>query len=204
MSTSSARLPQEKVSVKCKCGKKYRVPANKAGKKVACKGCGDKLKIPRDRNVSERSRGNILAELGIDPVAAEQAYKQEIDRRAQKRTYRCTRCEGEIGADEVKGAYVAGELVCTSCRASDAVVDRKAEREAQEKKAKGGKAAVELISDHRDPKKAVASAIGLGAVFLIGVLGPLWAVVGMGFLKAFAIAFVVAAVGGGAVYRSRA
>jgi hypothetical protein len=203
MSTSSARIPAKKIQVQCDCGKKYRISANKAGKKVTCKSCGEKFRIPRMTEVSDRSRGNILAELGIDPVAAEQAYKHEIERRTQKRTYRCTRCEGEIGAGDVKGAYVAGELVCTSCRASEAVVDRKAEREAEEKKARGGKAAVELITDHHDPAKATASGIGFGVLFLIGVLGPLWAVVGMGFLKAFGIALVVAAAGGGAVYRSR-
>src|SRR6185312_6790459 len=99
MSTSSARLPVHKITCECTCGKKYRVPATKQGKKISCKKCGEKFKVPRETSVSDRSRGNILAELGIDPVAAEEAYKAEIDRRSRgKKSYTCTRCEGEIGA----------------------------------------------------------------------------------------------------------
>lgn len=202
MSTSSARLPAPKIHVSCPCGKKYRVPAAKAGKKITCKACGEKVRVAREAGVSERSRGNILAELGIDPVAAEQAYRAEVDRRSQpKKTYHCTRCEGDIGAHELNGAYVQGELVCPGCRASEVVADRRAERE---RDGKPKKAAVELVSDYRDPKKALASALGFGALFFVGVLGPLWAVVGLRFVWAFAIALGVAGAGAGAVYKHHA
>src|SRR4051794_38983160 len=128
MSTSSARIPVHKVLVECACGKKYRVPAAKSGKKISCKNCGEKLRVPRETGVSERSRGDILASLGIDPVAAQEAYKAEVARREGKKTYRCMRCEGDIGANELKGAYVQGELVCPGCRATDEVAERRAER----------------------------------------------------------------------------
>src|SRR5581483_5944183 len=102
MSTSSARLPVHKIVVECSCGKKYRVPATKAGKKIPCKKCGEKFKVPRETGVSDRSRGNILASLGIDPVAAEQAYRAEAARRERKKMYFCTQCEGEISDDDIK------------------------------------------------------------------------------------------------------
>jgi len=204
MSTSSARLPAPKIHVACTCGKKYRVPVAKAGRKLTCKGCGETFRVPREKGVSERSRGDILAGLGIDPVAAEKAYKAEIERRGKKRVYFCTRCQGEIEAHELKGAYIAGELVCPGCRATDLVADRRAERDQDLRKARGGAAAVELISDHRDPKKALPRALGYGALFFLGLTLPLWAVFGLGLLKALGIGALVALVGGGLIYRTRA
>jgi predicted metal-binding protein len=204
MSISSARLPAPKIDVTCTCGKRYRVPAKKAGKTLVCKSCKGKIRIAREAGLSERSRGTILAELGIDAIAAEQAYKDEVEQRSVKRVYRCTRCAGEIASDEIKGAYVAGELVCPGCRASDLVADRKAEREAEEKKARGGKAAVELITDGRDARNALFRALSYGTVFFIGTTGPLWAIFSVGFLKAFVLGALVAALGAAAVYRARA
>jgi transcription elongation factor Elf1 len=203
MSTSSARLPSAKVLVVCDCGKKYRVPATRAGKKISCKACGLKVRVPRGSEVSERSRGNILAELGIDPVAAEQAYQAEAARRrVEKKNYRCMRCDGDISADDVKGAYVQGELVCAGCRASAEVEDRRA---AEQRQVDGKKpAAVELAAPVSDPRRAMAAAVGYSAIFLIGVTGPLWAVAGLGFFKAFLLGAVVAGMGGATVYRTRA
>ena len=80
----------------------------------------EKLRVPRETGVSERSRGNILAELGIDPVAAKQAYRAEIERRSRKRVYRCTRCEGEITQDEAKllvGILLSAAADTTVCPA---------------------------------------------------------------------------------------
>lgn len=199
MSTSSARLPVHKVLVECTCGKKYRVPALKAGKKITCKKCGEKVRVPRETNVSERSRGNILASLGIDPVAAGEAYKAEVARREGKKTYRCMRCEGEIGANELKGAYVQGELVCPGCRATDEVADRKAERakEAQKEAAKA------LVTDYRDPIAARRAALGYGVLFFVGIAGPLLSLTSMR-VGSIAIALVVAVLGALTVYRHRA
>jgi hypothetical protein len=198
MSTSSARLPVAKILVECICGKKYRVPAAKAGKKITCKKCGDKVRVPREAGVSERSRGNILAELGIDPVAAAEAYKAEVERRGAKKTYRCTRCEGDIGANELKGAYIQGDLVCPGCRATDLVADRKAERakEAQKDAAKA------LITDFRSPEKARRAALGYGLLFFVGIAGPLYTVTKLGFVG-IAIATVIALAGAYTVYRHR-
>ena len=199
MSTSSARLPIHKILVECECGKKYRVPATKQGKKITCKKCGDQVRVPRETAVSDRSRGNILAELGIDPVAAGEAYKAEVTRREAKKTYRCTRCEGEIGSNEIKGAYVQGELVCPGCRASDEVADRKAERAKENQK----EAAKALVTDYRSPEKARRAAIGYGLLFFVGIAGPLLSLTTMTF-SAIGIALVVALAGAATVYRHRA
>src|SRR3989442_44437 len=120
---TSARLPKEKkekVKFSCSCGKRYRVPKTKVGKRITCKACGEKVKVPgrRETAVSDRSRKDILAGLGIDPLAAAQAYEQEVERRRPKRVYRCTRCVGELEPSELKGAYIQGELVCNGCRAT--------------------------------------------------------------------------------------
>ncbi len=199
MSTSSARLPIHKILVECSCGKKYRVPAAKQGKKITCKKCGDKVRVPREAAVSDRSRGNILAELGIDPVAAQEAYKAEVARREAKKTYHCTRCEGAIGPDEIKGAYVKGELVCPGCRASDEVEDRKNERA----KAAQKEAAKAIVTDYRSPEKARRAALGYGLLFFVGIAGPLLTLSSMRF-GAIAIALVVALIGAATVYRHRA
>ncbi len=200
MSTSSVRLPIHKILVECECGKKYRVPATKQGKKISCKKCGDQIRVPREAAVSDRSRGNILAELGIDPVAAAEAYKAEVARRDQKKsTYFCTRCEGEIGANELKGAYVQGELVCPGCRASQEIADRKAERAKENQK----EAAKALVTDYRSPEKARRAAIAYGALFFVGIAGPLLSLTSMTF-GAIGIALVVALVGAATVYRHRA
>src|SRR5581483_12228239 len=119
-------------------------------------------------------------------------------RRGQKKkAYHCTRCEGEIGANEVQGSYVKGELICPGCRATDEVADRRAERE----KATGDKKAAceALITDHRDPAKARRAALGYGALFFAGVTGPLLSATSMRG-GAFAIGLAVALVGAITVY----
>lgn len=203
-STSSARVPAAKIEISCDCGKRYRVPARKAGKKITCKACGESVRIPKPKkpDVSQRSRQQILAELGIDPMAAEEAYKAEVARRTKKsKAYHCTRCSQELVESELKGAYVEGELVCSSCRASAEVSDRKAEREAEEKKRKGP-AAVELTTAP-DPQKALAAALGYGALFLVGIAGPLYFVADLGGLASFGLGLVVAGIGAATVYRTR-
>jgi DNA-directed RNA polymerase subunit M/transcription elongation factor TFIIS len=197
---SSARLPALKVSAKCKCGKRYLVPAAKRGKKIACKACGGAFKVPRDSIVSRSARGKILADLGIDPEAAERNYKAEAERNAQPvKTYRCTKCDGTMQASDLKGAYIKGELVCPGCRASAEVMDRREEERKAERKQKD----VLLTEEVFHPERAMARALGYGALFFVGVAGPLFFVVGARAILAVALGLVIALVGGTMVYRSR-
>ncbi|HZV03400.1 MAG TPA: hypothetical protein VFF73_42240 [Planctomycetota bacterium] len=193
---------ENKITIGCECGKRYRVPSSKAGKKIACKACGARIEVPRETALSERSRGNILASLGIDPTSAEEAYKAEVKKReSSEKVYVCTRCESPIPTVELKKAYVKGELICLGCQAAVQVEDRKAERE----NAEGGKkrAAVELISDHRDPVRDRLVASGYGALMFVGVLGPAWAIFGLRFLPALGLGLVAGIVVGALVLRSR-
>ncbi|MGD1001281.1 MAG: hypothetical protein ABSA67_11355 [Candidatus Brocadiia bacterium] len=44
--TSTAETPEGTIRFQCKCGKSYSTPAMNAGKVIACKGCGERIKIP--------------------------------------------------------------------------------------------------------------------------------------------------------------
>lgn len=191
---------EERISVRCACGKAYRVGAAKAGKKITCKACGAKVKVPGERALSKSSRGFILAEFGIDAAAAEQRYEEETRRETADKVYRCSRCQKRLDAAELKGAYVSGELVCPECRAAAEVSDRKAEREAEEK---GQRAAVEAVSAREDPARARAIALAYGGLFLVGVAGPVYTLTSLGLVASLAIGLAVAAAGARQVYRLR-
>ena len=68
VSSGTGRVTPPKIEVECRCGKKYRVSAEKAGKKLRCKKCRSKLVVPGGKKgqISMRSRKAILAEFGID------------------------------------------------------------------------------------------------------------------------------------------
>ena len=161
MSTSaeSARRSPPKIEFSCTCGKRYRVPASKAGKKVRCRDCKLKVRVPAgDASISLRTRKAILDELGIDPEAAEQAYEQE-----KTKGYVCALCATKLDEDELPGAYGEEGLVCSSCRAAN--VEQRGEQEKTKDKrlqtwSKGG-------SVEGAKKKAYA----YGALFFAGTAG---------------------------------
>ena len=43
--SASTRLDPPKIEFNCTCGKRYRVPADKAGKRVRCKNCRLKVRL---------------------------------------------------------------------------------------------------------------------------------------------------------------
>ena len=66
-SLESQSLPRvsTKVEVTCHgCDARYRVPSEKAGKRVRCRKCRAKITVPA-RDISMRTRNVILEELGI-------------------------------------------------------------------------------------------------------------------------------------------
>ena len=106
-----------KIDVTCTCGKKYRVSAKKAGKRVRCKKCRSKIQVPGaapDGAVSMRSRKAILAEFGIDPDSAEERYEEE-----QNQSYNCSVCACELNEAQLKNSYGEGGLTCSGCRSSE-------------------------------------------------------------------------------------
>ena len=108
-SMGSTRLPEEgeKIEVRCKCGKRYRVPASKAGGQVRCKSCKMRIPIPGEQKISLRTRNAILDELGI---------KTE-DQKPAEGTYRCALCQAKLVGEDVRGAYGSEGLICGLCRA---------------------------------------------------------------------------------------
>lgn len=181
MAMESARLDPPKIEFSCACGKRYRVPARKAGKRVTCKGCRRKVRVPGDAQISLRSRQVILAEFGIDPEQAAQAFEQE-----QQASYACSLCARKLAEDEVGGAYGPEGLVCSTCRA--AAVEQRGEPAAGKKK---DKAAVEWSSG-KDPAAVQRKALTLGALFFAGVTGLVWSVFGLSLLASAGIGAVVA------------
>ena len=205
MSNENAGLPNEKVSVACECGKRYRVSLEKAKTKLTCKVCGKKIRVPRAAAVSDRSRNDILAEFGIDSDVAKAKYKQEKLRETpQPRVYKCVRCENKIRADEIKGAYVKGELLCKGCRDSAEVVDRRAEADKEESERKGRRPAVEgKVLRSKQQREAALLSLGYGVFFFLGIFAPAWVVFDVKLVGAISVALLVGVAGGLAVYARR-
>src|SRR5205823_14746725 len=93
----------ERISVKCECGKGYRVSPAKAGKKITCKACGKKVKVPGVRALSKSSRGDILRSVGIDPDASARAWEEESSGKSKERIWKCSRCSAQLEPGEIKG-----------------------------------------------------------------------------------------------------
>ncbi len=195
LSSGTGRFAQPKIKFTCTCGKKYRVPASKAGKKVRCKDCKLKVRVPGDRSVSMRSRKAILAEFGIDAEAAEQAYQAE-----KEQGYRCTVCSVKLAEDQLAGAYGQEGLVCSDCRAAQI-----AERDADYKKGEGKKkkpAQLDKWSSGTSAEAAQKKALGYAALFFVGTAGFASSVLGLGALGAAAAAAAVAGIGYRVVFKA--
>lgn len=161
-SAESARQTPPKIEFSCSCGKKYRVPASRAGKKVRCKECRTRVRVPGDPAISLRTRRAILDELGIDPEAAEKKFEEE-----QTKGYVCTLCAAALQQDELPAAYGEEGLVCSSCRA--AAVEQRGEpaEKAKKKKAEVKWARQGSVEDARKKAYALGALIGIGSAGFI-------------------------------------
>ncbi len=182
----------ETISFRCSCGKNYRAPVHKAGKRVVCKACGERVRIPGVPLLSKSSRGNILLSVGIDPEAAERAFNEEqllesSRGKAKKKTYHCTRCEDAFDSSELPNAYFEGELVCAGCRN----ILKKDPNEARR-----DKTPAVAIGAPRSNAHAFAHA----GLFFLGFAGPAWTIFHLHGALAVAIGLAVALVGGFAIH----
>jgi hypothetical protein len=196
-SDDSVEENSEKIPVKCECGKGYRVAARKAGKRITCKGCGKKVRVPGERILSKSSRGAILLSVGIDPVRAERNWEEESSKSKGGKTWKCSRCAAPLEPTELTGAYVEGELVCSVCRAG--LEDR---RDAREGKRPLKKDEVAILSAP-NPERARRQGFLYGGLFFVGFTGPLWAVFHLHLVVALLAGALIAAGGGWLVYRTR-
>lgn len=190
----------EKIRVRCKCGKGYRVAPKKAGKKITCKGCGERVKVPGIRALSKSSRGNILLSVGIDPEASHRAWEEESSRSngGATKKWKCSECAAPLESGELKGAYIMGELVCSVCRAG--LEDRREGREGEERAKKHADVA---ILTAMSPERAKRLGVLYGALFFVGFAGPLWAVFSLHFVLAVLVGAAVGSGGGWLVWRTR-
>lgn len=193
MSTSaeSARHAPPKIEFSCTCGKRYRVPASKVGKKVRCRDCKLQVRVPGDPSISLRTRKAILDELGIDPDAAEQAYEQE-----KVQGYVCTLCATRLTDDELPAAYGEEGLVCSSCRAAN--VEQRGEA-AEDKKKKGRK--VEAATQG-SVEAAKTKAYAYGALFLVGTAGFVNAIFAPALAVSLGVGAAAALLGGRAIFKA--
>lgn len=196
LTSETGRYAQPKISFSCSCGKKYRVAASKAGKKVRCKGCRIKVTVPGgDRQISMRSRKAILAELGIDAEAAERAYEAE-----KESGYRCTVCDAKLADDQLKDAYGEAGLTCSDCRAAQ-IAERGADyKQDGEKKKKDKK--LDKWTTARSAEEVRKKALGYAALFFAGTAGLASSVFGLGALGTVGVASAVAYVGYRTVFKA--
>lgn len=184
-SMGSTRLPEEgeKIEVRCTCGKRYRVPASKAGGAVRCKSCKHRIKVPGEQQISMRTRQAILEELGIKPDAKETTG-----------TYRCALCSAKLVGEDVKEAYGAEGLICALCRAQmgGSAIEEPSPAAGEEGKKKPKK---ELDTWVRQGSEtgAIVRAGALGLLVLVGVAGFVNAI----FAPALVVTILMAAAAGG-------
>ncbi|MCO5166963.1 MAG: zinc-ribbon domain-containing protein [Planctomycetes bacterium] len=192
MSTSaeSARRSPPKIEFACSCGKRYRVPASKAGKKVRCRACRLKTRVPGDAAISLRTRKAILDELGIDPDAAEKAYEQE-----QVQGYSCARCAASLTEEELPGAYGEEGLVCASCRAAE--VEQRGEHD-EERKKKDKR--LQTWSKQGSVDAAKKKAWAYSALFFAGTAGFVHSFFAPALVVSLGVGALVAAAGGRAIF----
>ena len=170
MATSSMEsqpLPRvsTKISITCQgCRTKYRVPAEKAGKRVRCRKCKAKISVPA-RDISLRTRNVILDELGI--------------------THDDQPCytPGKNG-DDVDVAALFG-------MDADSADEESSEGEGEKKKKKRE---LKTYVRREDPKRAQYKAGGIAGLVLLGGLGFARSVLFLGWPLAAVLAVVLAAV----------
>lgn len=204
LSSGTGRITPPKIVIICECGKRYRVPVTKAGKRVRCKVCRLKIEVPgspgapaQDGAISFRTRKAILGEFGIDAEAAEKQYaeKKKIE------GYLCAHCAEAISEDELKAAYCEEGLVCESCRVAavqqrefgDPVENARKKRLANEK--------VEWAR-RKDEGRASKKAWALSALFFFGTAGFVHTFFAPAALITVGVAGAVAYFGGKAAYNA--
>ena len=192
-SAESARQPaaDDKIEFACSCGKKYRVPASRAGKQVRCRNCRLKVRVPGDAAISLRTRKAILGELGIDADQAAQRFEEE-----QKRSYVCSLCATDIVESELATSYSEDGIVCTTCRA--AAVEQRGEDPDKKKKAKR----IEKWSREGSVEGAKKKAWAYGALFFLGTAGFVHSIFAAHVAVTLGVALVLASVGGRAIFKA--
>lgn len=198
LSSGTGRLTPPKITFACTCGKRYKVPATKAGKSVRCKGCRLKITVPSDGQISMRTRKAILSEFGIDAEAAEQAYahKKRLD------GYVCGVCSKRIPEANLKASYMESGLACEDCRAAQVEQRELGDPVENERKKKAKEKKLDRWSTGKSAREANLKAKGFGGLFFFGLLGLLSTVFGLSWWLAGPIALVVAFAGGRAVYKN--
>lgn len=158
LSSGTGRFAAPKIEVKCRCGKRYRVKATKAGKRVRCKSCRSQLEVPGAEEqgaISMRSRKAILAEFGIDADEAQERYQAEQDQ-----TYACSVCSAEISEALLKTSYGPAGLTCAGCR-SEKAAERAGEKSPED-------VALSRWTRAGSPEAARRQALAKGALILVG------------------------------------
>lgn len=195
MTTSAESARQnpvgDKIEFSCSCGKKYRVPASRAGKQVRCRNCRLKVRVPGDAPaISMRTRKAILGELGIDAEQAEQKFEAE-----QKKSYVCSLCATTLAEEELSASYSQDGLVCSTCRA--AAVEQRGE-DGEKKKPKR----IEKWSRDGSVAEAKKKAWAYGGLFFLGTAGFVHSIFAAPVVVTLGVAAAVAGVGGRAIFKA--
>jgi len=183
------------VAFRCRCGQKFSVSAAHRGRRIRCRRCRAKARVPGDRPAAaagERDldtcdRRRILEQMGIDPRTARAAWSDE-----RRRGRRCFYCAGRLDPAE-------RAIVCASCRASTSPAAHPAEG--------SGEAGAHrpLVADPADDPHGLdllptRRAAAYGALFLAGYGGLAHTVFGAGLAVAVAVAVALALGGAWLVY----
>ncbi len=211
--SGTGRIIPPKITFKCDCGKRYRVPATKAGKRVRCKKCRNQIRIPdpiaefdigalesgtgESRKISIRTRKAILQELGINASAAEQEYeeKKRLD------GYMCTMCSTRIPEELLKASYSEHGLMCDECRAAQVTQRELGCPIENERKKRAEAPQLDKWSTSPVAKTAALKANGLAALIFVGITGLLW-VFGLTLWIGAPIALTIGVLAGRAFYKN--
>ena len=181
-----------KLEVRCACGKRYRVPVERAGRSFRCKSCSARLRVPRasqPESLSSHDAQRILAELGIDTSARERFEAEVV----------CFFCASPLGKSEREALDEGEQPLCFACRASagQPVVDTPEPSKKPENYR-------ELDSWVRPPavREARQRALRLGALIGIGISGFCSSLMGLGLGPALAVGVLLGAFGGHHTYRA--
>lgn len=185
LSSGTGRVTPPKIEVACRCGKKYRVAAEKAGKTLRCKKCRSKVEVPGGKKgqISMRSRNAILAEFGIDADEATERYEAKKDK-----TYTCSACSAEIPESKLKASYSDEGLRCGDCR------------QKKKKKGESDEGLDRWTTARSTPQRARNKALGMSVLFGLGSAGFVHTFFGPAAWITTSVALAVAACGGRTIY----
>jgi predicted SprT family Zn-dependent metalloprotease len=191
LTSDTGRFAPAKIEVKCRCGKRYRVPSSKAGKRLRCKKCRSAIKVPGSMKISMRSRQAILQELGIDAQAAEQNYQQK----KKDSSYACSVCAETIPKAKLKGSYGESGLTCAPCRLGQKKTEKEETKKREEAKLD------DWTRGRSTPEAALRKSAAMGLLFGVGTAGILHTFFGPPAWVMGAVALTVAAIGGRTSYK---